>query len=130
MNIHVKTKDVDLTPALQQWIDEKIGSLGDFVVRYEKKGEILCEVEVARTNKHHNKGEVFYAEVNMQLPDKMLRATVEHADIRTALDIVRDMLHRDLMKYKSVIGRSGLAAKRMAHSSQKALAKLMWWRNK
>ena len=128
MHITVKTKNLDLTPALQEWVDEKIGSLDVLLGKYENQGAVLCEVEVSRTTMHHNKGEVFHAEVNLHLPNKLLRAGVEHADIRTALDIVRDMLHRDIEKYKEKSGHTGSAAKRLAHASRKALSKIMWWR--
>ena len=130
MNLHIKAKNLELTPSIKEWIEEKIGDLDTFVARHEKSGPVLCEVEVSRTSRHHNKGDVFRAEVNLHLPDHRLNASVEHADVRTALDMVRDILHRDLMKYKTLVGRTGLAARHMAHSSKKALAKLMWWRNK
>ena len=35
MNIIIKTKNLELTPALKEWIDEKVGGLGKFVKRFE-----------------------------------------------------------------------------------------------
>ena len=130
MNIQIKTKNLELTPALTEWIHEKIGGLEKFVERLEKEGEILCEVEVARTTKHHNKGDVYYAEVNLHLPSRKLRAEDHDFDVRVAVDKVRDRLHRDLMKYKNKEGLTGKALRHMARISKKTMRRIMWWREK
>ena len=133
MNIIIKTKNLELTPALKDWVDDKIGGLSKFVKRFEEKGEILCEVEIARTSNHHHKGDVHYAEVNLRLPNKLFRASVDDADARVAIDRARDMLHRDLMKYKDTEGFSGKAMRHMARLGRGAAntaGKLIWWRQK
>ena len=133
MQITIKTKNLDLTPALKDWIDDKIGGLEKFLQKYEEQGQILCEVEVARTTKHHNKGDVFYAEAHLNLPGGRLRAKHQDFDARVAIDKVRDMLQRDILRHKEKRGISGKAMRhlsRFGRGAAGAAGKLVWWRNK
>jgi ribosomal subunit interface protein len=130
MNITIKTKDLELTPALQEWINEKIGGLEKYVVNHQVDGQLLCEVEVARSSKHHNKGDVFYAEVNLHMPGRILRAEANDADARVAIDRVRDTIQHDLIKYKDKEGLTGKAMRHMSRMSKVAMQKALWWRNK
>lgn len=133
MQITIKTKNLDLTPSLQEWVDEKIGALEKFIERFETEGQILCEVEVARTTNHHHKGDVFYAEANLHMPGRKIRAEAQDFDVRVAVDRVRDRLQSDLVKHKEKAGLTGKAMRhmmRMGTSAYKAAQKILWWRNK
>ncbi len=100
MQINLKGTELDLTPSLKQYIEEKLAPLQKFVQRYEEKTSIQLFVEVARTTKHHKKGDVFYAEVVVQLPKKVLRGEASHRDARAAVDLLKDVLKRELETYK------------------------------
>ncbi len=133
MNITIKTKNLDLTPAIKEYIEEKIGSLNKLLQPFEAEGHILAEVEIARTSNHHHKGDVFYAEVNVKLPNKMLRVSIDDSDVRVAIDRARDVLGRDISKYKEKGGMTGKAMRHMARLGKGAIgaaSKLMWWRDK
>lgn len=99
MHIDVRAKDLDLTEPLKEYIDKKIGSLDKYLKRFDQEA-ILAEVEVARTTKHHKQGDVYYAEVNLKVPGTLLRATHKDEDIRVAIDRVKDILQREIRKYK------------------------------
>jgi len=101
MKINIKTTNLDLTPSLNTYVDEKLGSLARFVKRFDEDGVAEAWLELARTTNHHHKGEVFRAEIDLRLPKKILRAEEENGDIRTAIDIVRDKLRLEIEKYKS-----------------------------
>lgn len=133
MNIHIKTKDLDLTEPLKEWVNEKIGGLEKYLEKVQEQGEVLCEVEVSRATKHHKKGDVFYAEVILHLPGRRMRAEEQGYDIRVALDKVRDRLQRDIEKYKNKEGLTGKALRHMARlgrGTAGAAKKILWWRNK
>ncbi len=100
MRIQIKTKDLDLTPPLKDFIEEKIGSLEKFIKKYDPNDAVLADVEVSRTTRHHQKGNVFYAEVNLHLPNKLLRAEDEDFDARVAVNRAKDKLKREIEKYK------------------------------
>ena len=101
MKIIIKTTNLELTPAINEYIEEKIGSLDKFLnKKLEKESEIKIEVEIARTTKHHKSGDVYYAEANIHLPGKILRAEHSDWDIRVAVDKIKDILQQEIKKYK------------------------------
>lgn len=129
MNIQIKAKDLDLTPSIKEYIEEKIGSLDKFLEKLEDQGEVLIDVEIARVSKHHKKGDVFYAEANLKLPKRMLRAERKDFDIRAAIDHVRDRLQRDIVKYKDKGGMTGKALRHAARIGKETMRKVLWWRD-
>ena len=99
MHIDIKSSGLDLTDSLKQYIEVRMNSLERQLSRYSPES-LRIEFEVARTTKHHRHGEVFYAEANLILLGKTLRATQEATDIRTAVDKTKDILQREIEKYK------------------------------
>jgi putative sigma-54 modulation protein len=104
MNITIKATDIDLTAPLKAYIEDKIGGLERFLKRIDAD-TVKTQVEVGRDSKHHQKGDVYRAEVNIELPDGMLRAEVTDWDVRVAIDSVRDKLRREIEKYLDSHGK-------------------------
>ncbi|MEK7519756.1 MAG: ribosome-associated translation inhibitor RaiA [Patescibacteria group bacterium] len=111
MKIDIKTTHIDLTPALTEFIEEKIGSLDKFMPRHfappagghgSGQETIQAFVEIARTTTHHRHGGVFRAEVNMKVGGRVIRAAQEGQDIRAAIDGVREELKLELQKEKGI----------------------------
>jgi len=105
MKINIKGTNLDLTPSLKTYIDEKLGGLAKFIKRFDEDGVAELWLEVGRTTAHHHKGEVFSAEADLRLPKEILRASHADKDVRTAIDIIRDKIHQEILKYKTRIGR-------------------------
>lgn len=99
MKINIKYTGLDSTPAIQQYIEEKIGGLEKFVGRMSEKGVVEAFVEVGRSTKHHNKGDVYHVECNLELPGKLLRAESENWDVRVGVDQVKETLDLEIKKY-------------------------------
>jgi len=99
MIINIKYTNLDSTPAIEEYINQKIGALEKFVEALDKKGVVKTRVEIARTTQHHQKGEVYHAECNLELPGKLLRAESENWDIRLAIDEIKDILDLEIKKY-------------------------------
>ncbi|MBP7846441.1 MAG: HPF/RaiA family ribosome-associated protein, partial [Candidatus Pacebacteria bacterium] len=78
-----------------------------------KDGEVICEVEIGRTTKHHNSGDIFKAEINLTQPgSKQVYAMAEEVDLYTAIDVVRDEAERVIVSKKtkdSTLFRRGAA---------------------
>ncbi|MEE8131856.1 MAG: ribosome-associated translation inhibitor RaiA [Candidatus Paceibacterota bacterium] len=107
MKIIIKATKLDLTPAIYEYIEEKIGPLNRFIKRFEAKSEVKVEVEIARSTKHHKHGNIFCAEANMHLPGKVLRAEHSDWDIRVAINNIKNKLQQEIKKYKEKrIGRN------------------------
>ena len=92
---------MELLPGIKVYVEQKLGSLGKFLKRFSDKS-IELQVEVGKPSQHHRKGEIFYAEANLILPGKELRATDNDYDLRTAIDRVREELARQIVKYKEM----------------------------
>lgn len=93
MKIAIKATNMDLTPSIKDYVEDKIGGLDKFVDPIETK------VEVARDRKHRS-GMVFRAEVNMVMSGKLIRADAEGEDIYAAIDIVVPKLKEQISKFK------------------------------
>ncbi len=105
MKIDIKTSHLDLTPALREYILEKVGSLEKFLKRWEAEGEVEAWVEIDRTSNHHHKGDVFRAIIDIRLPHKALRATEINGDIRAAIDRAKDVMRQEIGKHKDISGK-------------------------
>lgn len=101
MRITVKATKLELTPALQAYIDAKLGALAKFIKKFDEDGAAEMRCEVARTTKHHRHGEVFMAEANLRLPKRLIRAAAYDEDARKAIDAVKRTLRLEIEKYKT-----------------------------
>lgn len=100
MNINIRSKDINLTPEIKDYVNEKIGSLTKFFDNI-----IEANIEVGRQNKHHKKGDdLFFANVNLKVPNKTLRVEETEPRLKKAIDKAKDDLQRELKGYKRKIG--------------------------
>ena len=99
MQIDIEATNLELTPPLKEYIEEKIGKLDKFLKRFED-GSVHARVEIARTTKLHRQGDVYHAEANLRFPGGMIRAEHEGEDIRVAVNEVKEKLERELEKFK------------------------------
>lgn len=98
MDIKIKAGKLELTPAIEAAIAEKFSGLDKYF-----NNIIGCEVEVGRTTNHHSKGDVFWAEVNLEVPRKIIRAEAETDDLYKSLTEVKDKLKVEIIKYKEML---------------------------
>ena len=93
MKIDLKTKNFEITPSIKTYLQEKLDTLDKFLPKDES---IFADVELAQTTKHHHKGDIFKAEVNLKVPGRLIRAVAEKWDLRVAIDAVKDELQREI----------------------------------
>ena len=99
MNIKIRSKDFELTPAIEEYVDKKISSLEKFL---GGEREILCEVELGKSTEHHKSGDIFRAEVNITSTNVgQIYAVSLEDDIYKAIDIVRDEAEREIVSKKN-----------------------------
>ncbi|MDP3881094.1 MAG: ribosome-associated translation inhibitor RaiA [bacterium] len=101
MKIQIKATNLELTPPMKTYIEEKIGSIEKGLKRYDENNSLIAAVEIGRTSNHHHKGDVYYAEVTLPLPDKVLRAEVTDNEIHLAVNKAKGIINRELRKYKT-----------------------------
>jgi len=90
---------MELTPAIKDYVDEKVGSLAKFLPP-NSADLIEARVEVGKPSKHHHTGPVYYAEVNLKIGGKLIRANEENYDLYAAIDKVRDEIEIQIKKFK------------------------------
>ena len=101
MRLQIKTKGFDLTPSLQDYVEEKIGTLEKFIERWDKENAVIVDVEISKNSEHHNKGQIYYAEANMQLPNTpLLRVEETNEEMHVAIDKMKDRLKTELLRFK------------------------------
>ena len=100
MNLDIKDTNLEVTPTIKQYIEDKVSSLSKFLEKWESSGNANARFELAKTTNHHNKGEVFYAELNINLGKKMLRAEHSADDAYKAIDKVKDVMKEEIVKFK------------------------------
>ena len=80
MKIKITTTNIELTSAIESYVQEKIRSVEKFALPHESEDPI-AEVEIGKTTNHHQSGDVFRAEVNLRVRGKHFRATSEKDDL-------------------------------------------------
>ena len=97
MNINIKGTKIKLTPQLREHIQTKMDMLEKYLGKIQA---IHCDVELSREKGNQNSGEIYRAEVNLELPKELLRVEKTEADIIKAIEKVKDHLVRSIKKYK------------------------------
>jgi ribosomal subunit interface protein len=117
MRIEIKTKDITLTEDIVKYVKEKLADLDRFA--QDEVGEFQADLELSKPSKHHKTGpDAFYAELNLQLPGKILLRSESYAkELRIAIDEVKEEFEMLLKKYK---GKKLDRAKKAALASKKA----------
>ena len=106
MKVDIKATNMELTPSLNTYINEKIGALEKFInipmmhEDYQGTSPVEAFVEIAKTTKHHKHGNVFKAEINIKVLGELLRAEANEWDMRIAIDEAKHLMERQLSKFK------------------------------
>jgi len=106
----IKGTNIDLTDAIKTYINEKIEAFEQLVQDFEPVADL--RVEIGKTTNHHNKGEVFRAEMQMHVPGTVIRAEETAEDLYEAIDKVKDQVKRQLNDYKNKLSDKNQRATR------------------
>lgn len=99
MRIFIKGTSFSLTPAIEDYIQKKIGGLEKYLKRLDGPA-VETRVEVGKITEHHKKGDIFRAEVNLTLPGALLRAEEKSHNLYAAIDFVHDEIKRQIISFK------------------------------
>jgi putative sigma-54 modulation protein len=124
MNINIKTTNLTITDAIQTYVDKRLDKISKLLAYDES---VQCNIELARTTAHHNKGDIFRAEIHIIGKGKDIYSSSEKSDLYTAIDDARQEVLRNIKanreKKISFVRRGGARVK--------AMMKGLWpWRNK
>ncbi|MDE2038024.1 MAG: ribosome-associated translation inhibitor RaiA [Patescibacteria group bacterium] len=114
MNINIKATGISLTPAISEYADKRLAKA---VKLLGSDPAFIADLELAKTSAHHQKGDIFRAEIHIVGKGKDLFAAAEDADLYAAIDGMRDEIVREIRASKgkslSVVRRSGAMVKSM-----------------
>lgn len=97
MQLRLKATNLELTEAIRDYFQAKM----DMVEKYLGDISIInCDVEIEKSVGSQHKGEIFRAEVNLQVPHELLRVEKTEEDLYKAIDKVKDHLELVIKKYK------------------------------
>lgn len=95
MQIIISGRGMDLTEAIKDYVNKKIGGLEKFYNQIVK-----AEVRVGKETDHHLKGKIFVTECKLDVPGVNLFASKSEKNLYKAIDKVRDYLEAELKKHK------------------------------
>lgn len=95
MRTTIHATKIELTDALRAYAEEKIQSLEKFFDNIQQ-----ANIDIGLESSHHQKGDIYYAEVNLHVPGKILRVVKEESDLYKAIDKVKDHLKIELQTMK------------------------------
>lgn len=99
MQITLRSKNVEVTPAIREYIDKKIGRLTKYVDGLEN-AQVSLEVERGR----------HLVEVTIPHGSLILRGEEATGDMYSSIDLVTDKLERQLEKYRTRLQKKYRAA--------------------
>lgn len=97
MKLNLKATKIPLTDSLRDYCQEKMDKiekyLGDLQV-------VQCDMEIGKTVGDQRSGDIFRAEVNLEVPHQLLRVERTSSDLYKAIDKVQEHLKLVIKKYK------------------------------
>jgi putative sigma-54 modulation protein len=101
MKINLQGKNLELTPAIHDYVVKRVTNLGRLLsVIEEKKGEIMVRFNVSKITKHHKEGEVFEADCSITIKGENFYSSVVMEDLYQAIDAVKENLFNEIEKNK------------------------------
>jgi len=96
MNINIKATGMELTTAIQNYVNKKVQSLERFI--NNKDSHVY--VEVGKTTMHHKNGEFYKAEISLNVAGDTVFASTQQSNLYTAIDYVREEVCRTITNKK------------------------------
>lgn len=98
MKIKIKATRLEMTDAIRQYIEDKMAMAEKYLGTKVKV--VNCDFEISKAVGGQNKGDIFRAEVNLEVPNEILRVEKTESDLYKAIDKVKDHLELVVKKYK------------------------------
>jgi ribosomal subunit interface protein len=98
MKVNIKATNMELLPAVVAQVQEKIGSLDRYFNNIQQ-----IDVEVGLTTKGQQKGNIYFCEVNVAVPKKLIRFRREMDDLTKAINEVKKGIQNELKEYKEIM---------------------------
>ena len=94
MAINVRGKNIEITPALRDYVEKRVGKITKY---FNSLGEITAVLTV--TKNHH------IVEVTVPVNGMLLRGEEDTGDMYASIDLVIEKLEKQIEKYKTKLSR-------------------------
>ncbi len=88
MKINIKFTNTEVDDNLKKYAEKKVSSF-EKLIKHEEQEASFCYIEFSRST-HHQKGDVFTAEVTLEVAGKIYRSTKNEPKFKKAIDKVKD----------------------------------------
>jgi putative sigma-54 modulation protein len=96
MQYNIRGENIEVTPALRDYVEKKIGRLERY---FENTSSTSCHVTMRVLRGEQT------VEVTIPMPGVILRAEDTHDDMYAAIDLVIEKLERQIRKHKTKVNR-------------------------
>ncbi|WP_170008210.1 ribosome hibernation-promoting factor, HPF/YfiA family [Bacillus fonticola] len=97
MNYNIRGENMELTEALKEYVEKKVGKLERYFNESpDANVHVNLKVRPDKTAK---------VEITIPLPNLLLRAEEDNADMYAAIDLIIDKLERQIRKHKTRVNR-------------------------
>ncbi len=113
MNINIKATNIELTEAINDYVNKRLMGLEKFI----KEKEIIAYVEVGKTTKHHKSGDIFRAEFNIEISGVKFYTVSEKEDLYKAIDDAKEemvyQIKNNKKRKQTLFKRGSMSVKKM-----------------
>lgn len=120
MHIIITGVHMEITEAIHKYTMEKMHSLEKLISRDDTSAKL--SIELSKASNHHVSGEVFQAEAVLHIRGKDTALKTTQDDLYKAVDILKDMLARELSSHKD---KERSIVRRSAHKVKALFKKLI-----
>jgi putative sigma-54 modulation protein len=120
MHIIITGVQMEITDAIRAYSLEKMKTLEKYIEKDDTSGKLT--LELSKTSNHHVHGDVFQAEAQLHARGKEISMKTTQDDLYKAIDILKDMLTRELASHKD---KSQSSFRKSAHKVKALFKKLV-----
>ncbi|TMW72392.1 ribosome hibernation-promoting factor, HPF/YfiA family [Alteribacter natronophilus] len=96
MNYNIRGENVEVTPALRDYVEKKVGKLERYFDQ-TPSSDVHVKLQILNNDQR--------VEVTIPMPKLLLRAEETHTDMYAAIDLVIEKLERQIRKHKTKVNR-------------------------
>ncbi len=111
---------MEITDAIRTYTLEKMQPLEKLITQGDTSAKL--SVELSKTSNHHVNGQVFQAEALLHIRGKEVALRTTQEDLYKAIDVLKDMLTRELSQHKD---KERSVIRRSAHKVKSLFKRLM-----
>jgi ribosomal subunit interface protein len=115
MSTNIKATNIELTDAIKDYVNKNLLGLDRFIT--DPKENLIIQVEVGKTTRHHKSGDYFRAEFNVDISGKKFYVSAKKDNLYGAIDEAKEALFRKIdyskNKERTLLRRGAKSIKKM-----------------